>query len=575
MSFLVGENDPHLSSSATSLLDLLKHLQQRADDLLRELDIYQTHLKSHNQDKNVEIRVFKRGVEAEVKALHAVQDFFHRESITPNGNDDPLENEEPTHAHALKSSNLPFYESVWKVAKNCTRITAMSKKMYYNLDRSPKAPNPKNGTKNSTQHDKKGVLVDIVADNGLQWVKVSTMTEKRLLFEIAKEGWERYADYSDESGDDLDTASDMPAQSTPQLELVRVAHDLQKASASSRIHFCHPRVRFVLPNIRRGVSKDVDAFIADLLSTGASVECATDIINDPAKAFNPDSLGQLLPSSATKLTSSLNLDCTILLAIISDISHLEKHQISPMSHSLHTTYHTAIMRQIESEVSEPMLPTEIYPLLAKRSLRCTTHATQRMREIVQCMGTTSERSRADIVLGEGIYANQDCGQLRIALSRESTHVTPDDLVLPITVVEVNMNEYCDPNHHSDTYPRSTHSPSRANPLSFPALIAQKSALKMKLSPINASVFLYGWMQQMTTVTSNRAVAMGFIKTINDILDEDEQDVQDVERSQVANQRRETEALPEKEKGDGFAGPEIYICETARSLIGKAKPNKMS
>lgn len=575
MSFLVGESDPHPSSSPLSLLELLNHLQHRADDLLRELDIYQTLLKSNNQDKNVEIRVFKRGVEAEVKALHAVQDFFQQESITQNGNDDPLENEEPNHAHALKSSNLPFYESVWKVAKNCTRITAMSKKMYYNLDRNPKAPNPKNGTKNSAQHDKKGVLVDIVADNGLQWVKVSTMTEKRLLFEIAKEGWERYADYSDESGDDLDAASSMPDQSTPQLELVRVAHDLQKASASARIHFHHPRVRFVLPNIRRGVTKDVDAFLADLLSTGASVECATDIISDPVKAFDADSLSQLLPSSATNLTSSLNLDCTILLAIISDISHLEKHQISPMSHSLHTTYHTAIMRQIESEVSEPMLPNEIYPLLARRSLHCTTHAAQRMREIVQCMGTTSERSRADIVLGEGIQANQDCGQLRMALSRESTHVTPEDLLLPITVVEVNMNEYCDPNHHSDTYPRSTHSPSRASPLSFPAFIAQKSALKMKLSPINASVFLYGWMQQMTTVTSNRAVAMGFIKTINDVLDEDEQDVQDVKRSQVANQSRETEAQPEKENGDGFAGPEIYICETARSLIGKAKPNKMS
>ncbi|RVX65924.1 hypothetical protein B0A52_10231 [Exophiala mesophila] len=558
----VGETDHHLPSSATSLLEVLNHLQHRADDLLRELDIYQTILKSHNQEKNVEIRVFKRGVESEVKALHAVQEFFQHESTSAKENDNPLEKEDPPQAHALKSSNLPFFESVWKAAKNCNSITAMSKKMYYNLDSNPKTPQPKNGTKNSVQADKKGVLVDIVADNGLQWVKVSTMTEKRLLFEIAKEGWERYADYSDESDDDLGPASDMPGQDIHQLELVRVAHDLQKALASARIHFRHPQVRFVLPNIRQGVSEDVDAFIADLLSTGASVECASDIIRESIKPVDADSLAHLLPSAATKLTSSLNLDCTILLAIISDISHVEKRHISPSSHSLHTTYHRAIMRQIESEVSEPMLPHEIYPLLASRTLHCTAHAAQRMREIVQCMGTIPERSRAEIVLGEGPYAHHDPAQLRMALSRESTHAVPNDLVLPIKVVQVDVSDNCDPNLNSNILP-----------LSFPAIIAQKSALRMRLSPINASVFLYGWMQQMTTVTSNRAVAMGFIKTINDVLDEDENqhDVQDLEHSQTANRQCQTDGQLQKEKGDKFVGPEIYVCETARSLIGKAKP----
>ncbi|KIV92910.1 hypothetical protein PV10_04169 [Exophiala mesophila] len=558
----VGENDRHLPSSTTSLLELLNHLQHRADDLLRELDIYQTILKSHNQENNVEIRVFKRGVESEVKALHAVQDFFQHESTSASENDNSLEKEDPLQAHVLKSSNLPFYESVWKAAKNCNSITAMSKKMYYNLDPNPKTPHPKNGTKNPLQADKKGVLVDIVADNGLQWVKVSTMTEKRLLFEIAKEGWEQYADYSDESDDDLGPASDMPGQNTHQLELVRVAHDLQKASASARIHFRHPQVRFVLPNIRRGVSEDVDAFIADLVSTGASVECASDITKEPVKTIDSDSLSHLLPSDATKLTSSLNLDCTILLAIISDISHVEKRHISPASHSLHTTYHRAIMRQIESEVSEPMLPNEIYPLLASRTLHCTAHAAQRMREIVLCMGTTTERSRAEIVLGEGPYADHDPAQLRMALSRESTHAVPNDLVLPIKVVQVDVNDNCDPNLSSDILH-----------LSFPAIIAQKSALKMKLSPINASVFLYGWMQQMTTVTSNRAVAMGFIKTINDVLDwhEHKHDVQDLEHPKTANRQCQRDGQLEKGEGDMFVGPEIYVCETARSLIGKAKP----
>jgi hypothetical protein len=66
--------------------------------------------------------------------------------------------------------------------------------------------------------------------------------------------------------------------------------------------------------------------------------------------------------------------------------------------------------------------------------------------------------------------------------------------------------------------------------------------------MNASVFLYGWAHQITTLTSNRTLASGLSKTINDILEMDEREG----RGEAAE----------------FTGPLIYTCETARSLIGK-------
>ncbi len=41
-------------------------------------------------------------------------------------------------------------------------------------------------------------MVDIVTQNGEEWIKISTVTETRLLFEKAKAGWED-ADSSSES----------------------------------------------------------------------------------------------------------------------------------------------------------------------------------------------------------------------------------------------------------------------------------------------------------------------------------------------------------------------------------------
>jgi hypothetical protein len=66
-------------------------------------------------------------------------------------------------------------------------------------------------------------------------------------------------------------------------------------------------------------------------------------------------------------------------------------------------------------------------------------------------------------------------------------------------------------------------------------------LSKLLSPINQSVFLYGWITGITTISSNRTVA----KTIEGTI--------------------ETHRL-----ADDDSGPDIWLCPTARSLVGKEK-----
>ena len=65
-----------------------------------------------------------------------------------------------------------------------------------------------------------------------------------------------------------------------------------------------------------------------------------------------------------------------------------------------------------------------------------------------------------------------------------------------------------------------------------------------LSPINQSVFLYGWATGRTTISSNRTVAKEIEGTI------------------------ETHRLAEDD-----AGPDIWLCPTARSLVGKEKTRR--
>ena len=166
---------------------------------------------------------------------------------------------------------------------------------------------------------------------------------------------------------------------------------------------------------------------------------------------------------------------------------------------------------------------------------CTAEAATRMREIVEQIGTETERIRAKL-----LFKSDDAGNLYASTSSsnqtilslfaaQSEYPLPPSLRLPITIESISTTELLQ------------HLPP----------IAQKVA--EELSPINRSVFLYGWAKGITTISSNRAVS----KVVEGIVSEELTKHDELERG--------------LEKGkESVIGPDVWICGTARSLVGKEK-----
>lgn len=398
--------------------------------------------------------------------------------------------------------------------------------------------------KRPSEPNKASVLVDIVAQGGLEWVKVSTVTETRLLFDLAKAGWEAADSSSDASSENEDgggfsapnlVADGHSSPSNSSIELVRLAAHLQRASRANLLRYRSPSIRFVLPKIPTYPSPPIRTILSQILATGATIECGPSSLPYPsldaksspwASPNRCSGFEKLLPDPHSCLTPTLNVDCTILLALISDLSHSPRTPHSP-------THHQAITRQISLEVSDPLLPDSLYPALEGRDLVCTAEAATRMREIVQQIGTESECQRAWLLFGHET-SNGDISKpsltdpciIHTLLAAQSEYKVPSSLRLPIRVISAHIS--------MQKLPPIAH------------------AVAAQLSAINRSVFLFGWEAGMTTVSSNRTVA----KMIEGIIGE-------------ANERRE-EGEGEGEGEDIIQGPEIWLCSTARSLVGKEK-----
>jgi hypothetical protein len=514
---------------------LLASLQQRANTLLSEFRAFQTHLQACGLSKSVETRVFRRGVEAEVKSLET---FAKKQSATSSGGEGTEEDEirEAKQSHSLRSSNLPFYEAVWTSAKQCRGVRALGRRLYWEKDGMSQGRVSEPPRKQDRKH-MNSALVDIVASDGREWIKISIVSAKRLLFEMAKEGWEGYGADSD---DDVSPDEDNPrSNSEAKLDIVRLAEDLRDAARTTRIRYKHPQVKFILPQITEGKEGAIDAVLTQIRATGAIVECGQNILSDLTKlSLTPmPPFDHMLPSpNHPVLTETINIDCTILLALISDISHVSRSRLPPSPANKSGIYHSAILKQISSEETSPLLPSEIYPILAGRNLVCTSLAAQRMREIVEVMATCTESDRAEILLGEREGEGCEPELLGGRWSGLSEHEVPDGVWFPVAV-----EDFAFPSSEGLATCKGTN---------FATQLADKLYGKMDLSPINKEVFMYGWHQDIVTLTSNRVVANGIERTLNNILDGLEtEDSCDVE---------------------GFEGPKIYVCETARSLIGKEK-----
>ncbi|KAJ5690201.1 hypothetical protein N7462_004593 [Penicillium macrosclerotiorum] len=538
-----GISSPVAPSTAAST-----DLHQQCLDLLSEIDEFQGLLKRTLRNPQlVEVRQFRSNVTSELRMLQKLEQRMPsctpvvEESDAGSGQREGESEAEKRLAHALRSSNLPFYQAVWNIAKvSCTGLVAIGKRFYWDGEtkaserekaeeakRNKKSGKSNGGGEKQPNKDKsKSVLVDIVAGDGEQWVKVSTISENRLLFEMAEKGWERDSedeclsdDGSDSSkrrtilrnfdGDEDDEDDD------DELELIKLAKDLRKAANATRVRYRHPRIRVVLPRIEEGNVPEIDDVLQEIRSYGVEVQAQKTQAADASLT----GLAHLLPQPFEKFTSTLNVDCTLLLALVSDLSHTKN--MTPLP-----GFHKAIIRQIEVEKEQPLLPTELWPATSNRDLVCTQEAATRMREIVQVIGSGAEKERTRIMLGDSPYDSLDSASLVQKFQTTSEYQVPAGWKLPIRVVE--SQKVIDNAKAQGKLPS----------------VAEEVA--ESLSDINYGVFMYGWATGMMTISSNRTI--------------DKQIETMIEKSRNGDEHLE--------------GPNVWICDTARSLAGKDRDRKI-
>lgn len=563
-----GHHATSSSNPQTRTSPTADDLLQRCTTLLAELEAFKQHLKANKQDTTVEIAHFRNTVKSELRTLERLAAAT---SSAQNDDDARIAAQEASQ-HTVNSSNLPFLETVWTTVKNTTGLQALQKRFYWHsslldIADSGHATAPAGGIGASDKR-KQSALVDVVARNGLEWVKVSLITNTRLLFDKAKQGWEDVSSSEDEYDQDGEPVSGsgnkQDQDGDNDVPLVRMAKDLLKAARTVRIRTNHPQIRIVLPKIELGQIDEIDEIVEQLRRMGCTVECA----DKAAPSLPLDRvIDTLLINPFATLTDPLNIDCTILLALVSDFSHCAV-QAEPW-------FHRALKRQVEIEDKENLLPNLLYPAIAGRKLLCTHEAAKRMLEIVDTIGTPGERARTKLFVASAVDAApgfQPSSQtLRQELQQWSKFEVPENLHLPIAVVESvvrpsssegeggeggegeeeeereetdeEAGEKADEEARDDAS-KETRIPRLQTPPSTHLLLPPAAQIVQKhLTPINQSVFLHGWTLGLSTVTSNRTV----VKQIENLLD-----------------------LHAASDSDW---PSIWLCPTARSLVGKEKGRK--
>ncbi|KAK4505111.1 hypothetical protein PRZ48_003074 [Zasmidium cellare] len=477
----------HDGANTPSAISVIQDLNSRALTLIEELETFRQHLRSIRQEGSVEVAHFRSTVQSEVGMLERLLKKPDNESTT----------------HIARSSNLPFLETVWATAKKSKKVTALQKRIYFNsksksLSQAMHHVGLVSKVKNSSDRKNAAVTVDAITNDGLTWIKVSLVTNTRLLFDLAKQGWQS------EGSEDEDADAVFGDDEGMDVPIVKNAKDLCQAAQSYRAKTRIPAVHLILPRVIPGETDEIDAILDECRAAGAVVFCGDDLQHTLSLQ---EALPTMAPDPFSLFSDTLNIDCTILLALVSEFSHARV--------SKEPWFHKALQRQVEIEGNENLLPALLYPAMAEHKLVCTKEAAKRMREIVDTIGTPSEAARTAIMMGDDESKSQQ--ELVEEMQHWSAYEVPKDWQLPIRIVDENEGN-CLKN-----------------------LPEESTSVSKNMTAINRSVFLYGWATGNSTITSNRTVV------------------------------KQLEADLEKyEDLDESVWPSIWLCPTARSLVGKEK-----
>lgn len=510
----------------TALEECIEALIEEWTTCVDELSQLHTHAESSSKPirgLNTLLKVQQRTLDKlkAKKVLHATSippPIQPNDDNTTDGESKPLFT--PAQYFGMRSC---CWDDRWSVVKKCRGLVAINKE----FARSPKhcvAP----GMGWLAYKDKplleRPIAIDAVIDSGATWLKFVSISPKTLAYQIAVDGWE-----SDEEEEEEDTAySDEEAEHngnvngfggrngvSEALGNTEFAESIKRIIFAARWNHCH-HVHLLLPGLRDGESESVDRMLRYIRERigGDDVSVTVSCADSPLLTDAPPSLDTalsalvderepLVADDCGRITPIANLDPSVLVSLVTDLHHglvdlLPDFQQKVIARSVsdHTTDSNELVPR------EDILEKVLYPALRGKKLVTTRLAARYFRQLIASISTHSEEVRASFVLPPDAppallspddnpeplsTANLTPEQRRAELQRWSAVPIPDDLHLPVEIVDdIDVDE-------------------------VPPLIAQGKLPPMALgvaqdlSKLNRSVYLYGWVNRLTTVTGHRGI----------------------------------------------------------------------
>lgn len=394
----------------------------------------------------------------------------------------------------LRFSNLPAIERNWDILKRCRDLVSIEQ----SIPKSPKVEVKDNGGLIVVHRNRSGqashttgmIYVHAVVDGGAEWLRIISKDEKRILLELAAGGW----DWDHEEGD---TDEEDDSELFEDIPILRTAKELADTARKYWHDYHRPRIRILLTRIQEGQSKDMDRVIKKMRSTGGDdITVTVDCADAPwtSNETLPDidtALSNLVPiEDMDRFGSTVILDTSVLIALISDISHATV-DVQP--------WHSKDCKaQIRDEANGTnFLTAQAYPPLRGKRLVCTKEAIEHFREITATIASPTELERARLLYSGG---PKDFQKLSI-------HHVPEDLKLPVQV----LSEETDLRAQDLVQTRR---------LPEVAINVETHLLNV---PGNRTTHLYGWSSKQTVVTSNRSLAKRLVRVIENSLERDYED----------------------------------------------------
>ena len=469
--------------------DLAHDIVAKSDELLQQMA--QLRQKHHAiRGPNLSIPGLKILMDAIRQERKAAQSFLDLEANGSAASTDGSLEARPAESR-LRFTNLPAVERNWDILKRCKDLVSIEQ----SIPKTPKVKVKENGglivhrsRGRQASHSTGMIYVHAVVDGGAEWLRIISKDEKRVLLELAAGGW----DWDHEEGDQEDDSElfeDIPT--------LRTAKELADTARKYWHNYHHPRIRILLSRIHEGRSKDMDRVIQKMRSIGGDdISVTVDCADAPwaSSQTSPDidtALSNLVPiEDMSRLGSTVLLDTSVLIALISDISHASV-DVQP--------WHSQDCKaQIRDEANGThFLTLQAYPPLRGRRLICTKEAKEHFGEITATIASPTEVERARLLFSGG---PEDFQKLSI-------HRVPEDLMLPVQV----LSDEADP-HAGELV--------QAGKLPEVAIKAETHLLSV---PGNRSTHLYGWLSGITIVTSNRSLAKRLVRMIEDSLEKDYED----------------------------------------------------